>query len=111
MRLEFKIIGLPRVEALRSFVAQELDEAGKEINIERARVVLEQQTETVPACRASVLLVVPGPDIHATGSDHTILAAWLKTRVELERRIKRRKGRRTTRHKSNLQLRASAGRV
>jgi ribosome-associated translation inhibitor RaiA len=105
MKIEFKIRSLNRVAGLCSFVEQELGDLQSEIHIESAQVVLEKEPERVPACRASVLLVVPGLDIRAAASDHTMLAAWLKTRTELKRQIKWRKARQAARLKSNLQIR------
>ena len=110
MKIELKMRGLDRTAGLRDFVGQELKDLQRDVSIECARIVLEQKTDEAPACHTSVWLVVPGPDLRAAACDHTILAAWKKTRADLVRQIRDRKSRRITRQKSNLKVRGVARR-
>ncbi len=107
MKIELQMRSLDRMSGLRGYVEQELKELQQGLSIECARVVLEQAREKSPACRASVWLVVPGPDLHAMASDHTPRAAWRKVQIELKRQIRERKAHRMLRLKGNLQLRGN----
>ena len=109
MKIEMKMRSLDRITGLRSFVEQDLHGLQRELPIECAHIVLEQELEKSPRYRAAVLLVVPGPDLHAAASDHTILAAWRKTHAGLMRQIRERKSQRFVRQKINLQVRGSRG--
>jgi ribosome-associated translation inhibitor RaiA len=104
MKIEMKMRSLDRINGLRGCVEQELKDLQRELSIESAHVVLEQEGAKSPSCRASVWLVIPGPDLHAAASDHTILAAWRKVHGELKRQIRERKSHRTLRLKAHLQL-------
>ncbi len=110
MKIQFKFHGLNRLGGLRSFIEAQLEEMHSDLAITSARVVLENQPDATPACRASVHLVLPGPDIRASAKDHTLMAAWLKVSDALRREIKRRKAQQIGRLKSNLQLHGSKSR-
>jgi len=58
-----------------------------------ARVTLELRSEVGPPFRVKALLEVPGPDIHAEASDHTLAAALRKVVRNLERQIQARRTR------------------
>ena len=103
MKIEMKMRSLDRINGLRGCVEQELKHLQQELSIECARVVLEQEGTRSPPCRASVWLVIPGPDLHAEASDHTILAAWRKVHGELKRQIRERKSHRSVHLKDQLQ--------
>ena len=104
MKIEMKMRSLDRINGLRGCVEQALQDLQRELPIECARVLLEQEGAKSPPCQASVCLVIPGPDLHATASDHTILAAWRKVQTELKRQIRERKSQRLVRLQGNLQL-------
>ena len=73
-------------------------------------MVLEHQREAAPGFSAHVHLAVPGPDIHAAASDHTLEAVWLKVTRNLTKQIERRNARQQLRRKSHRQHPLTASR-
>lgn len=108
MKIQFHIRGVNVNAGLRRSLEQPLEQLGNLISISVAVVVVEHQWDGAPAFRAYVSLAVPGPDIQAEASDHTLKAAWLKVTVALRQKIEQRKTRREARVKTNGHLRASA---
>ena len=103
MKIQFRIRGLNANASLRAWLEQQLERLHKLIPVSTADVVLEQQRDHAPAFRAFVHLAVPGPDIHAAASDHTLQAVWLKVVKNLTRQIERRKNQQQLRHKGHRQ--------
>ena len=80
-------------------IEQSLNALRRLIPISNARVVLEQQRDTSPAYRVFAHLAVPGPDVHAAASDHTLLAAWRKLAENLNQQFQLRRARQQLRLK------------
>jgi len=72
--------------------------------IEESTVRLADSPESSPRYQASILLRVPGPDIHAIANDHTVRVAVEKALAAVEAQVDERKGRRQRRQRSQLQL-------
>jgi len=77
---------------------------GERQRIEESIVRLVDTPEASPRYSASVLIRVPGPDIHATASDHTVRVAVEKALAAVETQVDARQGRRQQRQRSQLQL-------
>ena len=67
--------------------------------VEEAIVRLADERETSPRFHASVLLRIPGPDIHTTASDHTLGVAVEKALAAAEAKVASRLGRRLSRRR------------
>lgn len=93
-----------RADAVPALVERRLSALSRTHRIEQAIVRLHDEYEASPRFQASVYLRVPGPDIHATGCDHTIRVAVEKALRAAEAQLAARAGRRRQRRKSNLQL-------
>jgi ribosome-associated translation inhibitor RaiA len=72
--------------------------------IEEAVVRLMDHPEGSPRYQASILIRVPGPDIHAVACDHTLRVAVQKALDAVEGQVEVRQGRRQARRRSRLQL-------
>lgn len=72
--------------------------AGRQ-RIEEAVVRLNDHGESRPRYQASILIRVPGPDIHAVASDHTLQVAVRKALDALEGQVEARHGRRLARRR------------
>ena len=77
--------------------------------LEEAVVRLEDERESSPRFQASVLLRIPGPDIHAAASDHTVRVAVEKALAAAEAQVASRQGRRISRRRRQPLL-AAGGR-
>ena len=104
MNINLRYRGLNAHATWQSLVDEQLDRLQGLTHIESAQVVLERQREIKPAFRVHMLLAVPGPDIHAAATDHTLYAALLKVTKSLLRQIEHRKSRQAARLKSNQQM-------
>ncbi|MBL9187176.1 MAG: HPF/RaiA family ribosome-associated protein [Opitutaceae bacterium] len=67
--------------------------------LEEAIVRLADEREATPRYRASVHLRVPGPDIHAAASDHTVRVAVEKALAAAEAQMAAHQGRRVARRR------------
>ncbi|MDP3069888.1 MAG: HPF/RaiA family ribosome-associated protein [Opitutaceae bacterium] len=67
--------------------------------LEEAVVRLHDEREASPRFQASVYLRVAGPDIHSTGSDHTLRGAVEKALAAAETQVASRQGRRVARRR------------
>ena len=97
-------------EVSRSFAAlihREIKSLESRLVIEEARVSIERRYESSPAYYMEILLVTPGPDIHAETCDHTLQAALHKAVESLDLRIRRRSEKRAKRIRSNIQVPAT----
>lgn len=77
---------------------------GERQRIEESTVRLTDAPEASPRFQASILIRVPGPDIHATACDHTVRVAVEKALVAVEAQVNARQDRRPQRQRSQLQL-------
>lgn len=93
--------------ALDRLIENRLLALGERQRIEEAVVRLTDEREASPRYRASILVRVPGPDLHAAACDHTPRVAVQKALAALETQIGAREGRRRARVRSRLQLSAS----
>lgn len=72
--------------------------------IAEAVVRLSDHREGSPRYQASILIRVPGPDIHAVACDHTLRGAVQKTLDAVEGQVAARQARSHARRRSRLQL-------
>ncbi len=77
--------------------------------LEEAVVRLADERAASPRFHASVLLRIPGPDIHASAADHTVRVAVEKALAAAEAQIAARQGRRVSRRRRQPLL-AAGGR-
>lgn len=77
---------------------------GERLRIEESTVRLTDAPEASPRFQASILIRVPGPDIHATACDHTVRVAVEKALAVVEAQVNARQDRRQQRQRSQLQL-------
>ena len=99
VKIQFHIRGLNVNAQRRDRLRGPLEQLRRLIPISAAAVVLEHRWDSAPAYRAFALLAVPGPDIHAEASDHTLDAAWLKVIAALRKQIEQRKAKQLARIK------------
>lgn len=90
-------------DALARLLEHRLLALGEPWRAEEAIVRLADQREASPRYQASIFLRVPGPDLHASGCDHTPGVAVRKALQSLEAQLAARAGRRQQRRRSNLQ--------
>lgn len=76
--------------------------------IEEALVRLSDHAEGSPRYQASIMIRVPGPDIHAVACDHTLRVAVQKALDAIESQVEASQGRRLAQRRSRLQLPGSA---
>jgi ribosome hibernation promoting factor len=105
MIIHFHIRGFNVNAASRRWFEQSLEKLQDLVPVSAAAVVLEYERESAPAFRASALLAVAGPDLHAEARDHTLEAAWLKVTAALRKQMEQRKIRQHARSKRNGWLR------
>ncbi len=94
--------------ALARLLEERLLALGERWRAEEAIVRLTDEREASPRFQAAIYLRVPGPDLHATGCDHTPAVAVRKALQSLEAQLAARAGRRQQRRRSNLQQSASS---
>lgn len=90
--------------AIVQLIDSRLIALGERQRIEEAIVRLADAPEASPRFQASILLRVPGPDIHAKSCDHTVRVAVEKVLAAVEAQVNARKDRRQQRQRSQLQL-------
>ena len=108
MNLQLHLRGMRNCGGLDFLIEECLHCLQNLIPISTARVVLEQGYAATPAFRVSAHLAVPGPDIHAAASDHTLLAAWHKLAGNLRKQFQGRATRQQLRLKGRGQCRTVA---
>jgi len=99
MKLRMHYRGIHNNGRLEQLIEQSLLALRRLLPISTAHVVLEQQRDTSPTYRVRAHLAVPGPDVHAEASDHTLPAAWRKLSEKLSHQFQRRKARQQLRPK------------
>lgn len=81
--------------AWRYLVEYHVESLMELVAISKVEVILDRQRQTRPPYRLQIALAIPGPDIHATATDHTFQAALLKVvkriRVQILGRITKRR--------------------
>lgn len=102
MTIKLQIRELKDDAQLRQQVQADLDELSQLMVVTSAHVALHCQSEIAPPCQATVMLAVPGPDIHAAARDYTWSAAWRKVVTRLREQIVERKQRQSARQKGEL---------
>lgn len=101
IKLQVLVRGMPNSGRLDALIEQSLNALRQLIPISTAQVVLEQQRHGSPAYHVFAHLAVPGPNVHAAASDHTLLAAWRKLAGNLTKQFQLR----TTRQQLRLKER------
>lgn len=91
MTTQVQFQGFTARPGVRARIEDGLRDLRKLTLITAATVHLERRRECSPAMQAQVHLAVSGPDIHATATEHTVQAVWLKVLKNLRRQIERRK--------------------
>jgi len=71
-------------------------------------VRLNDNREGSPRFQASILIRVPGPDIHAVACDHTLRVAVQKALDAVEGQVDARQDRRQAQRRTRLQLAGAA---
>ena len=102
MKILLRYCGLNARAYWQALIEERLKKLEALAAIASARVILERQHEVRPAFRVQTLLEVPGPDVHAEASDHTLRAAVLKVMKNLERQVRSRRQRQAERSKRRL---------
>ncbi len=85
--------------ALERLVERRLAALAARQQLEEAVVRLSEEREASPRFRATVLLRIPGPDIHATAIDHTVQVAVEKALAAAETQVASRRGRHVARRR------------
>lgn len=89
-------------------IEQQLLVLGARCRAEEAVVRLTDAPAASPRYQVAIFVRLPGPDLHATGCDHTIEVAAGKALRLLQAQLAVRAGRRQQRRRSNLQLSPAA---
>ncbi len=100
MKLTLKHLHHKPSTSLNLLIERHLDELGRSLQIDEARVVVEHHATASPPFQMSVHLVTPGPDVFAEATDHTLRAALQKTFDLLQAAIEQRQLKRTLRVRS-----------
>jgi ribosome-associated translation inhibitor RaiA len=94
--------------ALDHLIESRLVALAERQRIDEAVVRLSDHREGSPRYQASILVRVPGPDIHAVACDHTLRVAVQKVLAAVEEQVVERQARRRRRLRSQLQQTAPA---
>lgn len=97
MKLTLKHLHHQPSSSLKLLIERHLEKLSESIQIEEARVVVENRAEASPPFHMSFHLVTPGPDIFVEARDHTLRAALQKVVDDLESEVARRQLKRTQR--------------
>lgn len=97
MKLTLKHLHHEPSASLRQLVERQLEKLATSMQIDEARVVVENRADASPPFHMSVHLVTPGPDIFVKARDHTLRAALQKLIADLETEVARRQRKRTLR--------------
>jgi ribosome-associated translation inhibitor RaiA len=105
MKLNLRTLQIRQTADLRTDVEKLLEPLHELVSIATAHVLLGKYRDRNPPFFAAVHLEVPGPDIHAVDSDHSLAAAFRKVREELRQQILLRHAHREQRRKTRLKMR------
>ena len=94
--------------ALDHLIESHLVALAERQRIEEAVVRLSDHREGSPRFQASIMIRVPGPDIHAVACDHTLRVAVQKALAAVEEQVVSRQARRRRRLRNELQQPAAA---
>lgn len=108
LNINVQLRGISKRGGLNLLVEHRLRALHDLVPISAGRVLFERRSGAAPAFRASAHLAIPGPDIHAEASDHTLLAVWRKLAENLRQQIERRMARKQLRLKGRGQCRTVA---
>jgi ribosome-associated translation inhibitor RaiA len=90
-------------DAIALLLEEELLALAERCRAEEAIVCLTQHPDASPRYQVTIFVRLPGPDLHATGCDHTVAVAVRKALRQLEAQLVVRSSRRQQRQRSNLQ--------
>ena len=105
LNINVQLRGVRKLGGLESLIDNNLRMLHLLVPISSGRIVLERQLGAAPGFHAFAHLAIPGPDIHAEVSDHTLLAAWRKLAGNLRRQFQQRITRQLLRLKGRGQCR------
>ena len=105
MRLNVQHLNIRSLDAIDSWVEQQIFALGQARQIDEANIRLTRLENASPAYQVNVHLVTPGPDVFAESRDHTLRAAFTKAIGQLRGQITNRATKRLQRLKSNLKAR------
>jgi ribosome-associated translation inhibitor RaiA len=108
MNLVFQTGNARSSAALDHLIESRLIALAERQRIEEATVRLSDHREGSPRYQASVMIRVPGPDIHAVACDHTLRVAVQKVLAAIEGQVEARQGRRQARRRRLLPLTTAA---
>lgn len=108
MKMTVQHINVRSTDSVDSLVEDRILGLQPRIEIEEARVRLEQRHDLSPPFRVSIHIVTPGPDLQAEDQDHTLKAAIAKVMDALEAKIGEREKQKTRRVRGNLQAPAAS---
>ena len=89
--------------AIARLLEERLLALGENHRLEEAVVRLTDAREASPRYQVAIFVRLPGPDLHASGCDHTVAVAARKALGLLEDQLVARASRRQQRRRSNLQ--------
>ncbi len=99
--------------SLISMLETELKSFEPDLQIDEAKVRVEQRAEESPPFHVAIHLVTPGPDIIVEATDHTLRAAMLKSfeaiRIKMEHRHLKRARHKDENRVTDSGLRAGSG--
>ena len=107
MRLNVQHLNIRSLDALDSWVENQILSLGRARHIDQANVRLICRRDASRAYSVHVHLVTPGPDVIAECSDHTLRAAVTKVMHALRQQIERRAAKPLQKLKTNLSGRRS----
>ena len=108
MKLVLKHLHHTPSASLNALIEKYLEEFGRSLQIDEARIVVERRLDASPAFHVSVHFVTPGPDVFAEAMDHTLRAALQKTVEQLETLIGHRHDKRKPRTRAPLKIAPAA---
>jgi ribosomal subunit interface protein len=105
MKVNIRTLHIRETSSLREEIERQLASLQQWVPISAAHVLLGKYRGQNPPFSAAVHLEVPGPDIRAVESDHTLAAAFKKVADGLQERILLRHGHRRQKQKTRLKMR------
>lgn len=103
MKLTIRNRHLPPTNAIDGVIETRLINLTQAVQIEEAVVLVEHRRESSPPYRVELHLAVPGPDLRAERIDHTPMQAFTRALDEIERKLRERTARRSSRPATHVQ--------
>jgi len=97
MKITVNRLGVVTSKYPDRWIAARLAGIGAKRQIDEAKVRIIRYRDLSPACEVTIHLITPGPDLFSTGNDHTMMAAFDKALVGLERTLVERSAKRQRR--------------